>query len=1045
MKIKNNRMEKTVILLYLILIASITQAQTVWSIGQKDNSANEFALAPDKYSDFLKYDFGWENKSYVVGFSSPENDFPYVLPGPADQWGGTGGLSGIRTHVFNILFKMPEIPAKTDFNLVIDLLDTHAKGAPLFKVIVNGHPFYYRLPLGGGDASLEGDFANAKPYTIEIPVSNLIQKEGNTISLTSIEGSWIIFDAVSLQSSKPVKFQPVNSLFVRNVSVADYETIQPDAQSLLVDVEHLKGNPELVVKLDNKTIFSQKPETGRYVFEVPMPVVKNTTKSKYEILVDGKMYDNGYITRSPQPKITPADYVDTHMGTAHSRWMIAPGSWMPFSMVKLSPDNQDPGWQAGYDPSFESIGTFSHIHEWTMGGLGIMPVNGALKTRVGGQSTLNRDESGYRSAIDKATEETPLGYYKAHLTDYDIIAELTSTTRCSFQRYTFPADKDGRVMIDLQIAAEYTYQILKGSLKKINEYKIEGFSKQISKNVWSEDADQEYTIHFVIEFDKPMKNFGGWINDNVLSNTDIEADTPDKMGCFAEFDSKQNPVVQVRTGISFVSLEGARLNLEKEITVPYNWNFDAVRQHNKNEWNKILSRIDIQSNDKREKMRFYTNMYRSYCRNTFSDVDGKWIDATNNIQSFVNPDDRALGCDAFWNTFWNLNQLWNLATPEWSSRWVKSQLAMYDANDWLAKGPAGMKYIPVMVAEHEIPLIVSTYQMGIRDYDAEKAFEAMKKMQTTPAQKVGSGFAGNRDLLPYLKYKYVPADSGRFSNTLEYSFDDWSVAQMAKSLGKAADYEIFIDRGNWWKNAIDTVSGYARMRHSDGSWEKDFDPLKSGANHHYVEGNAWQLSHFVPQNVPELAKMIGKERFIERLQKGFEDSEIWRYNVPGDQYWDIPVVQGNQQSMHFAFLFNWVGESWQTQKWSRSILDRYYGYGAGDAYLGDEDQGQMSAWFVMAAIGLFQTDGGVNSQPVYEIASPIFEKTVIDLGRQYGRGSQFTIEAKNASRLNKYVQSASLNGKPLSNFSFPATELLKGGTLVLEMSSSPNKNWGNQK
>lgn len=354
-------------------------AKEVWSIGQKDSNANEFALAPDKYRHFLKNDFGWENKSYIVGFSSPEKDFPYILPGPADQWAGTGTFSGIRTHVLNILFRMPKIPDKTDFNLIIDLLDTHDKIPPLLKVVVNNRPFYYKLPSGGTDASLDGDFAQAKNHTIEIPVSNFIKEGGNTISLTSIEGSWIIFDAISLVSSKPIHFQPVNNLFIRNVSAADYETVHPDAQPLLVDVEHLEGKPELVVKLDGKNIFSQRSETGRYIFEVPMPAVKDVVKSEYEIFVDGIMHDNGYINRSPQPKITPADYVDTHMGTAHSRWMIAPGPWMPFSMVKLSPDNQNSGWQAGYDPSFESIGTFSHIHEWTMAGLGIMPVNGTLK------------------------------------------------------------------------------------------------------------------------------------------------------------------------------------------------------------------------------------------------------------------------------------------------------------------------------------------------------------------------------------------------------------------------------------------------------------------------------------------------------------------------------------------------------------------------------------------------------------------------------------------------------------------------------------------
>src|SRR5699024_1181553 len=322
---------------------------------------------------------------------------------------------------------------------------------------------------------------------------------------------------------------------------------------------------------------------------------------------------------------------------------------------------------------------------------------------------------------------------------------------------------------------------------------------------------------------------------------------------------------------------------------------------------------------------------------------------------------------------WNLNQLWNLVTPEWSSKWVKSQLAMYDANGWLAKGPAGMEYIPVMVAEHEVPLIVGAYQMGIRDYDAEKAFEAVYKTQTTLPEKVGGGLAGNRDLATYLEHQYVPYDKGRFSNSLEYSFDDWSVAQFAKSLGKKEAYEEFSERGRWGKNVIDEESGYARMKDSEGNWLKDFDPFLSGSNEHYVEGNAWQLTFFVPQDVPGLAEAIGRDRFIDRLEWGFSESYTWRFNAPNDQYWDYPVIQGNQQSMHFAFLFNWVGRPWLTQKWSRAIMDRYYGYGVANAYLGDEDQGQMSAWFVMNAIGLFQTAGGTRTEPIYEIGSPIFE------------------------------------------------------------------------
>ncbi|MBQ2037150.1 MAG: glycoside hydrolase family 92 protein, partial [Alistipes sp.] len=324
----------------------------------------------------------------------------------------------------------------------------------------------------------------------------------------------------------------------------------------------------------------------------------------------------------------------------------------------------------------------------------------------------------------------------------------------------------------------------------------------------------------------------------------------------------------------------------------------------------------------------------------------------------------------------------------------------------------------------------------------EKVLQAVEKMQRVVSGRVGRGYAGNRDLLPYLQYGFVPADKGRFSNTLEYSYDDWCVAQLATSLGKTDVAQEFTRRSNNWRNVIDADSGYARMRYSNGEWEQNFDPFRSGANHHYVEGNAWQLTFFVPHDVPSLVDIIGRERMVERLKWGFEQSERYRYNAPGDQYWDFPVVQGNQQSMHFAFLFNWAQAPYLTQRWSRSILERYYGSGAANAWLGDEDQGQMSAWMVMASIGLFQTDGGCSVEPHYEIGSPLFEQVKINLGNRYGRGSELIIKARNASLDNKYIQSASWNGKPLNSFLIPAKELLGGGVLELQMSSEPNMQWG---
>ena len=1038
-------MKKILVCLSLLLvITNFCYSQTIWSIGSKDNSAAEFALAPDQYEQFLEKDFGWEDRYYIIGQSNPKTDFPYILPGTFDIWAGSLHSAGIRTQQLNILFRMKEVGVAFDYTLVINVLDASAKNQPLLKVVVNGKEYKFLLPKGGGDGSLKGNYDSIKPHPIEIPLQNIIQAGSNAIKLTIIEGCWRSFENIPLQGPATASLQENHQrVYLRNVQPAPYQ-LNEKQQPLLVDVEHLKSTPLLTVKLDGSKILQQKLEHGRYQLEAPMPAVNKTTQSSYEIFVDGKSIEKGKVKRSPQKLVTPADYVSTHMGTAHSRWMIAPGPWMPFSMVKLSPDNENAGWQAGYDPSIESIGTFSHVHEWTMAGLGIMPVNGLLKTKIGDQSQMNNDPDGYRSAIDKSTEETPLGYYKADLTDYGIKAELTATNRCSFQRYTFPQNKDGSVRRDRQIPAEYWYKILNASIQKVDDYTIEGFSQQQTTKVWSDDDNQDYKIYFQIQFDKPIKNFGVWTNDEMVTNkTDVTAVAPQRMGAFAEFDTKSYPVVQVRTGISYVDMNGARQNLAEEVTKPFGWSFDAVRNANKAAWNNILSRVTISANDSREKTRFYTNLYRAHCRNTFSDVDGRWVDATEKIQTLKNPTQEvALGCDAFWNTFWNLNQVWNLITPEWSSRWVKSQLAMYDANGMLAKGSAGMEYIPVMVAEHEIPLMVSAYQMGIRDYDVNKMYEAIKKMQTTAPLRIGDGLTGNRDLEVYLKHKFVPADLGRFSNSLEYSYDDWTVSQLAKALGKQTDYKYFADRGSWWKNAIDPETGFARLRNSDGKWQQNFDPFKSGVNEEYVEANGWQITFFVPQDVPGLAKMIGRDRFLNRLTDGFKTSEVWRYNSPGERYGDFPVVQGNQQSMHFAFLFNWVGQPWQTQQWSRSILERYYGYGAGDAYLGDEDQGQMSAWFVMTALGLFQTDGGCDVSPQYEIASPLYEKVTIDLGKQYGRGKQFTIIAKGASRANKFVQSAKLNGKILNSFRFPASELLKGGTLELQMGSTPNKNWG---
>ena len=1030
--------------LSLILSVWSADAKKIWQIGIEDDSAMEFALAKDGYEKFSASDFGWEDRFFLVGYSHEDTDMPYVLPGVADAWAGTSSTAGLRTHTFNIFFTLSQCRGRGDWQLLLDFVDSHPVQPPLMRIVVNGKSFTIRLSSGGGDESLSGDYSLARHPRMELNLDGALFREGhNQISITAVEGSWSILDCIALFGSEDAVLQTnYQDLYLKDVEVADYLTQDGEKQPLLVGVDHLSGCPWLEVKLDGESIYAKTIERGSYLLEVPMPAVKSRKRSHYQIFADGRLLSEGRILREPLERVaTPADYVDTHMGSAHSRWMLAPGPWMPFSMVKLSPDNQNSGWQSGYDPSFESVGTFSHIHEWTMAGLGTMPVCGELRTKVGDCSALKPND-GYRSAIDKSSEECRLGYYKVHLTDYDIWSELTSTTRCSFQRYTYPKGVAGRVMIDLMIPCEYPYNIESCEIRKVSSRRVEGLSRQVIPNVWSNDADQHYTLYFVVEFDRDISSFGGWSGDELWSGQTQSATSAEDFGCWAEFEPTQQNVVQMRTAISYVDMEGARNNLRQEVEEPFGWSFDAVREANKVAWNDLLNRIEITSDDKISKSCFYTNLYRSFCRNTFSDVDGRWRDAMDQIQHTTQPDGVALGCDAFWNTFWNLNQLWNLVAPEWSSRWVRSQLSMYDANGFLAKGPAGMKYIPVMVAEHEIPLMTGAWQMGIRDFDAHKVLQAAVKMQRTPAGRVGRGYAGNRDLQPYIQYGFVPADKGRFSNSLEYAYDDWCVAQLAEALGESALAHEFLQRGESWRNVIDKDSGYARMRYSNGEWEQEFDPFRSGANHHYVEGNAWQLTFFVPHDVPSLIALIGRDRMVQRLSWGFEQSEKYRYNAPGDQYWDFPVVQGNQQSMHFAFLFNWAQKPYLTQKWSRSILDRYYGSGASNAWLGDEDQGQMSAWMVMASIGLFQTDGGCSINPSYEIGSPLFEQIVINLGNRYCRGEKLTIKATNASYFNKYIKFAKWNGKPLNFFKIPAKDLLSGGILELEMSSDPNPQWG---
>jgi len=343
------------------------------------------------------------------------------------------------------------------------------------------------------------------------------------------------------------------------------------------------------------------------------------------------------------------------------------------------------------------------------------------------------------------------------------------------------------------------------------------------------------------------------------------------------------------------------------------------------------------------------------------------------------------------------------------------------------------------VASHEIALIVAAWQAGIRTFDVDKAYAACRHIQTTPGRPhPGGGHVGNRHLATYLKHKYVPQGQGATSNTMEYAYDDWCVAQFAKALGKTEDYTMFLARSAYWRNIFDARQGFIRPRKPDGAWVEPFDPYRTRG---FVEGNAWQYTWFVPQDVPGLVAAMGRDRFVRRLDEGMATSARTRFNAPGDRMASVPINHGNQPTMQVAYLFNYARAPWLTQKWSRAILDKYYGAGPIDGWPGDEDQGQGGAWFVMSAMGLFQVDGGCRVKPIYEITSPLFDRAVLHLDRRYYKGKTFVVEARNNSKTNVYIQSATWNGRAVNRCWLYASEVTGGGTLVLQMGPRPNKAW----
>jgi predicted alpha-1,2-mannosidase len=1044
--------------------------QPLWRIGTTDTNDAEFSLAQGDYTNFIEK-FGGPDHAFYVGLSDPKTDWPCILPGPFDRWAGSfynkrNGNEWDQMNTLPIGFVLDQVSTNGECMFTIAFCDSNPQNPPRLRITINGVNFERDLLAGGSDKSLDGDFSMAKPQTIQVAFSASLLKRGyNEIALRSTGGSWCLFDALQLDAPAGNTLAPAAQTVVRSVSATPYAVSPNRNTPATVRVElYRAGSPaDLDVQIGDAPVqimLSQPP--GLQVIDIPAPASKRGEATHIRISTGGQSICETDLDLQVSSPVTPSDYVDVFMGTAHSRWMIAPGPWMPFGMVKIAPDNQPECWCSGYDYTHEYIDCFSHIHEWTMAGLGMMPTVGPLRTHPG------LDGAGYSSRFDKSTEHGGIGFYDVFLKDSGIKVELTATTRASLQRYTFPASDKARVMIPFLLPNEYRTHILSATVRRTGANEIEGSIKTDVPGPYG--CDQNYTLHFVSQFDRPFEALGGWenragtnvvirpgrtwsfdgLNDwqgpELFSNVQDLAMSGD-CGAFVNLKTDAGEPIEIRTGISLVSIDNARQNLKKELSGPFGWNFAAVVQNQRGVWNDLFNRVEIETPNAREKTRFYSNIYRAFSgRNIWSDVNGQWVDPDGHVQKLRKPQNVMLGCDALWTTFWNLNPLMNLMAPDWSARWTKSELQLYEKCGWLAKGPAGLKYISVMVAEHEIPLMVAAYQAGIPGLGPEEILAAAVKMQTSmPQSTPGGGKVGNENLAGYLKYGYVPVDGplkGHPSNTFEYAYDDWTVAQLALALGHKDLAMKFFARSQNWHNSFDVETGFARPRKSDGEWRTPFQPMgePSGPTD-FTEANAWQYTWFVPQDVPGLISAMGRDRFIDRLNGAFEAMVRARFNATTGINQNYQINQGNETCMHVSWLFNWAGEPWLTEKWTHDILEAYYGYNPADAYLGDEDQGQMASWFNMCAMGMYQTDGGCRIDPIYEIATPLYPKIVIHLSKKYYGGKTFTIEARNLSPENIYIQSATFNGKPLDQWWIRQRDVLKGGDLVLNLGPEPNENW----
>ncbi len=752
-----------------------------------------------------------------------------------------------------------------------------------------------------------------------------------------------------------------------------------------------------------------------------------------------------------QQGLLPVDLVEPLVDAANSRWFFFNSATRPFGMVNLSPDMVVNGaWNAGYRYNEDTIRAFSHIHAWQLSGIPVFPVTGAFRGHQGSDK--------YGSSYSHENETVKAGYHQVFLTDYGINVELTSTTRVGFHRYTFPASDQSSILFDFSTFLG-PCDTDSATINKVSDSEIEGYAVMSP----TQRRPQPVWVYFVAQMDKPFTSLKGWKEGELIG--EINQMQGSETGCYVNYTTDADEVLQMKVAISYVGIPQARLNLQTELP---HWDFDRIVEESRAEWNRLLSRIEIEGGTEVEQRRFYTDLWHALQgRRILSDVNGQYCDMTGEtrrigqipVDQHQRPRFNYYNSDSFWGAQWTLNTLWHLVYPEISEEFVNSMLLMYEDGGLIPRGPSGGNYTYVMTGASSTPFIVSAYMKGIRGFDIEKAYEGMRKNHMPGGMMSKAGYEHNTEigggLEYYMERGYIPhpvSDIGYGSHqdgsgqTLEYAYQDWCLAQLAKALGKEEDYQYFSERSKNYRNLWYPDEGWMWVKNRAGDWKDPFDELtyRNG----WVEGNAAQYTWFVPHDIPGLAELMGGNAALtEKLNASFLRAQ--KHGFVSSKSHDkerlresrrVYINYGNQPSIQTAFIFNYAGAPYLTQYWSRMVADSVYsGISPQIGYSGDEDQGLMGSLAVLIKTGLFSLRGGTGISPNYEITSPLFDKITIHLNRNYYPGDMFVIETINNSPENRYIRSINFGGEEQNSIGIEHSTLVRGGTLKLEMGSIPNK------